>query len=267
MNGLSKHIIIVLLCVLGLSLQAQNVFQPKPIEYNLKGVVYATESLFEIRPHLQGFTLAYKKGKLDSYYKTSYMSYEIGYMKDAQEKRQQITGERIGDVSRNPFIYGKQSQLFNLRVAYGQKNYLSEKTRRKGVAVGWIYEIGGSLGLIKPYYVNVIRTSDDLVDRQVEAIRYSEENRDDFLDFDRIYGGTNFWKGFTEITPTVGLHTKVGLHLGLGAFEDKVKAVEVGVMMDVYPREIPLMVERNDISNSFFLAKLYASFQFGSRKL
>ena len=250
-----------------LCIGAQTTFQPKPIEYNLKGVVYSTERLFEIRPHLQGFSIAIKKGKLNSYYKTSYQSYEFGFYKDARERRQEIFGERIGTTSRDPFIYGKRSQFFTFRLTYGQKTYLSEKTRRKGVAMGFIYEGGASLGLIKPYFLRVIRRDPDLLDPTVETITYSEDTRNDFLDFDNIYGGTSFWRGLTDITPTLGLHGKVGLHWAIGAFEEKVKAIEVGLMIDIFPREIPLMVEREDINNSFLLAKFYASYQFGRRKL
>lgn len=257
----------VIVMAMAYQLSGQVVVQPKPVEYNLKGVVYATESLFEIRPHLQGFTLAYKTGKLNSYYNTTYFGYEIGYMRDGRERRQSKNEPRLNNESRNAFIYGKRSQFFNLRFNYGQKRYLSEKTKRKGVAMGVIYEGGASLGLIKPYYLNVIRLDEALVDRRVEAVKYSDETRSDFLDFENIYGGTNFWKGFTEMTPTLGLHGKIGMHWALGAFEERVKAFEVGIMVDIYPREIPLMVEVGDINNNFILMKLYASFQFGKRSL
>lgn len=262
-----QHISLVAFLFSTLGISAQVIVQPKPVEYNLKGLVYATESLFEIRPHLQGFTLAYKKGKLENYYETSYFSYEIGYMRDSREKRQTKNEPRLDELSRESFVYGKRSNFFNLRFAYGKKKFLSEKTKRRGVAMGFIYEGGASIGLIKPYYINVIRLQDDLVTRIVDEVKYSEETHDDFLDFENIYGGSGFWKGFTEITPTVGLHAKAGMQWALGAFDEKVKAVEVGAMIDVYPREIPLMVETDDINNSFFLFKFYASFQFGRRSL
>lgn len=264
---LRHSIYIGILLLISYTLIGQTVFQPKPVEYNLKGIVYSTESSVEMRPHFQGFSLAFKKGKINNYYQTSYRSFEIGYMRDGREKRQTLLRERIGLDLREPFIYGKRSQFFNLRMTYGQKTFLSEKTKRKGVAMALIYEGGASLGLIKPYYLKVIRRDNSGEEPTIETIRYSEESEAEFLDFDNIYGGTNFWKGFTALTPTIGLHGKVGMHWSLGAFEDKVRALEVGLMMDVYPRKIPLMVERDDVTNSFFLAKLYASFQFGKRKL
>jgi len=52
----------------------------------------------------------------------------------------------------------------------------------------------------------------------------------------------------------------------LGAFDKKAKAFETGVMLDVFPRKVPLMIEREGVGNSFYFAKLYISFQFGQRK-
>ena len=182
-------LLVVLSTLLFRNGMGQTTFQPKPIEYNLKGVVYSTERLFEIRPHLQGFSVAIKKGRLQSYYNTSYQSYEFGFYKDSRERRQEIFGERIGNNSRDPFIYGKRSQFFTFRLTYGRKRYLSEKTRRKGVAMGFIYEGGASLGLIKPYFLQVIRRDPNLLNPTVETLVYSEDTHDDFLNFDNIYGG------------------------------------------------------------------------------
>ena len=260
------YIIVVLLASVCPSI-AQTVFQPKPIEYNLKGVVYSEERVFEGRIHAQGFAVGYKKGKLQSYYRTTYYGIEFGYTKDASERRRNknlsVSGERLSSA----FIYGKQNELFNLRFSLGEKRYLSEKTIRRGIAVGFIYEGGISLGLLKPYYLKVIRTESDRITRNLETIRFTDELREDFLNDDIIYGGAGFFKGFTQLNPRVGLHGKAGMHLAIGAFDKQVKAAEVGLMLDIYPSKVPILVAREGVSNNFFFAKLYLSFQFGGRKI
>lgn len=261
-----KSLIVLAFLISVVQIGAQNVFQPKPIEYNLLGIVYDTETAYDVRIHTQGFSFGIKKGKLKTYYRTTYQGIEFGYMKDGRERRQNknltISGERLS----SSFIYGKQSQFFAIRGFVGEKIYLSEKTRRKGVAVGFNYEGGASLGLIKPYYLKVIRLGDDNLTRTVETIRYTDETHDDYINYQNIYGGTQFFKGFTAISPAVGLHGKLGMHWALGAFEKQVKAIEAGVFVDIYTRNIPLLVEREDINNNFIFAKLYLAFQFGSRK-
>ena len=262
------HIIFCNVVLVGtFQLNAQKVFQPKPVEYNLKGVVFSEETIFELRAHTQGFAIGFKKGKLKSYYRTTYYGLEFGYIKDGRERRRNKNISISGEALSSAFIYGKRNQLFNLRMSLGEKRYLSEKTRRRGLAVGVIYEGGASLALLKPYYVRVIRTESDRVTQSLEDIKYSEDLHDDFLNDEIIYGGTNFFKGFTELSPRVGLHGKLAMHWALGAFDKQVKAAEAGLMVDIYPGKIPLLVERNDITNSFYFAKLYISFQFGKRKL
>jgi len=248
-------------------LTGQTTFQPKPVGINLKGVVYDFETTFEGRLHAQGFALSYRKGRLRSYYRTTYQNFEFGYIKDRRETRQtkQIVAVGGNEIP-SSFKYGKANEFFTLRYSLGEKRYLSEKTRRKGVAMGIIYEGGASIGLLKPYSLEVLRLDQDNVTRIVETIDYNDDLQSDFLDFDNIYGGSNFWRGWTSVTPTVGLHGKVGMHWSLGAFEKKVKAVEAGLMFDVFPRKIPLLIEREDISNSFYYFKLYVGIQFGSRK-
>ena len=263
-----QHILALMVASAGItSMFGQKVFQPKPVEYNLKGVVFSEETVFEVRAHTQGFAIGFKKGKLKSYYRTTYFGLEFGYIKDGRERRRNKNLSISGEGLSSPFIYGKRNQLFNFRFSMGEKRYLSEKTRRRGLAVGVIYEGGASLALLKPYYVRVIRTEADRVTQRLEDIKYSEDNHDDFLNDEIIYGGTNFFKGFTELSPRVGLHGKLGMHWALGAFDKQVKAAEAGLMVDIYPGNIPLLVERNEISNSFYFAKLYISFQFGKRKL
>jgi len=264
---------LLVLCLLGLGsteINGQTTFQPKPIDYNLKGVVYDFESTWEGRIFPQGWAISYRKGRLRSYYRTTYQNFEFGYIRHKQERRhtKPPLGRNIEGAFGLPssYIYGKANQFFNLRYSRGEKHYLSEKTRRKGIAVGWIYEGGASIGLLKPYYLKILRTRTDVTDQFLETLAYSEEVNADFLDFDNIYGGTSFWKGWSGITPTLGLHGKLAMHWSMGAFQKKVKAIEAGVMVDIYPRRIPLIIERDDIKNSNYFVKLYIGIQIGSRK-
>ena len=111
---------IAMLSLIGMSLNAQTTFQPKPVEYNLKGIVYDFETIWEGRIHPQGFALSYRKGRLKSYYKTTYQNFEFGYLKHSQERRQtkglpssrSIRGSNGLPTS---FVYGKSNQFFALR--------------------------------------------------------------------------------------------------------------------------------------------------------
>ena len=65
-----------------------------------------------------------------------------------------------------------------------------------------------------------------------------------------------------------GFHAKAGIHLDWGAFDEFVKAIEAGIMLDVFVKRVPILVENVDIVNAenrpFFL-NLYLNIQLGKR--
>ena len=245
---------------------AQVIFQPKPVEYNFKGVVYKTERIFDMRVTTSGVIIGYKVGKLKSYYNTSYYNFEFGYMKDSRERRQNKSLSFPGSGLSSSFIYGKRNQFLNLRLSAGGKKYLSEKTRRKGVAVGFIYEGGATIGLLKPMYIQIIQNNTETLEPELIDIAYSEDNAEQFLGYDDIYGGLGFFKGIEETDITVGAHGKLAAHFALGAFEKRVKALEAGLMVDIFPGKVPILAERAEVENRFLFLNLYLSIQFGKRK-
>jgi len=247
-------------------IDAQVIFQPKPVEYNFKGVVYKTERIFDARVTTSGVIIGYKTGRLKSYYNTSYYNFEFGYMKDSRERRQNKSLSFPGEGLSSSFIYGKRNHFLNVRLSAGGKKYLSEKTRRKGVAVGFIYEGGATIGLLKPMYIKVVQNNTDTFEPELIEIAYSEENAEQFLGYDDIYGGTSFFKGIEETDITVGVHGKIAAHFALGAFEDRVRALEAGLMVDIFPGNVPILAERAEIDNRFLFLNLYLSLQFGKRK-
>ena len=249
------------------ALHSQKVFQPKQVNINTKGVIYNEERAYDFRIHQSGFSIGYMKGDLLTYYKTRYYFVEFGYMKDPRERRQNKNISFPGEGSSTSYAYGKRNSFFQIRAGIGQKRYLSEKARRKGLALGINYQAGLTLGLLKPYYLKLIVIPEDNIQNSfLDEQKYSEENHDKFLDDNEIFGGSSFFKGIEESNITVGAHAKLGLHFSLGAFEKSVKAIETGVMVDFFPKRVPILVDRDEIRNKFYFLNLYINLQLGKRK-
>lgn len=262
-----RYLYLFVLIFFGLSLSGQTTFQPKSVNLEYKGIIYRNERSVDIRLHTNGAALAYNTGKIDAFNKTSYYHIELGYIHDFRERKQSRNFNSNGFISSRSFILGKRNNLLVLRAGKGWKRYLSEKARRKGIAVGYSYEVGPSLALLKPYYLNVATPT--LVNGElisvIEDIKYSEENRDVFLDRNRIQGSTGYWTGFNELSVVPGIQAKAGLLFSLGAYDKMVKAVEIGAMLDVYIKKIPILVETEAVSNKPYFFNLYLSLQLGSR--
>lgn len=259
---------------------AQGTYQPKT-NNGYKGVVYNKEFTVDVRLHTNGLAVAANIAKIKSYNKTKYYHFEIGELKHEKEYRysRDFTSNNFNRSS-SSYVFGKQNSLFVLRGGLGTKKYFSEKAKRKGLAIGMSYEYGPSLGFLKPYYLDIY--PNDSNSNNTRKIKFSAEEAANFLDADRIAGYSGFAKGIKEVSLIPGIHGKFGFHFDWGAFDEYVKAVEVGIMADIYLKTVPLMVDDATLSlgtnpprtleilpenvrNRPFFLNLYISLQLGKR--
>lgn len=234
-----------------------------------KGIIYDKETTVDFKLHTNGASVGLNFGTIETFYKTRYWHVEIGELKHPRETRQSrnLSTGGFGGSFRS-YIFGKQNNFFAIRGGIGGKRYLSEKARRKGVAVGYSYEAGPSIGILKPYYLVLRYVSEDFGRPNYRSERYSERNASRFLNNSSIFGADSFTRGLGEISFIPGLHGKFAMHFDAGAFEEVVKAVEAGVMLDVYFREVPIMIESpyvGDADNRSFFLNLFVTLQLGKR--
>jgi len=228
-----------------------------------KGIVYSRETAFNIKLATnRGLVPGMEFGRLRTYYKTTYFHVSVGELKDPKEQRQSAE-QQIGQSFR-PYVFGKQNNFYVVRSGWGVKRYYSEKAKQRGVAVGISYNVGPTLGLLKPYYLALQRKASETTFRTFEE-KYSPENADLFLDQNgRILGASPFTKGLDEISFRPGLNASIALHLDWGAFDEFVKALEIGAMLDVFPSKIPILV--GDNNNHQVFLNFFVNLQLGKRK-
>ncbi|HNE27682.1 MAG: hypothetical protein U0U46_07055 [Saprospiraceae bacterium] len=227
-----------------------------------KGIIYNRETAFNFRLTTnKGFATGLEFGRLRTYYRTTYFQLNFGEVKHPKEQRQ---SPPPNVRSFRPFVFGKQNNFFIVRSGWGIKRYYSEKASHKGVAVGVSYSIGPSLGLLKPYYLALAYTSpDNPRDQRVLHQKYSDENADVFLDPTRILGASPFTKGIGELSLVPGGNASVAFHMDWGAFDEVVKALEIGLQVDVFPRKVPILVSEE---NSPVFFNFFVNLQLGKRQ-
>lgn len=245
---------------------AQTTFQPKQIDFDWKGIIYRHERSIEIGMHTHGWQIGYNTGKLLTYDKTRYYHFALATMSDGRQNRQNKNIPLNGKAS-SSFVFGKLNSFYVLRGGIGWKKYLSEKAKRKGIAVGYTYEFGPAIGIKRPYYLELVYPIEDFgsQDWDLRKERYSEENKDVFLDYDRVFGGAGFGKGWSELSFVPGIQAKGGLLFSLGAYDKYVKLVEVGAVADLFVQKIDIMAETKSSSNKPYFINLYLTLQFGYR--
>ncbi len=249
----------LLFTLIALESRAQGSFTP-PAKV---GIVYNQESTFNVRLSTsRSLSVGAEFGKLRTYNRTKIWSVYFGELKHPKEQRQ--SADPRASRAFRPFVYGKQNSLFVLRAGWGSKRYLSEKAKQKGVAIGFSYSIGPSLGLLKPYYLALAHEGDLSTSYRVRHQKYSPENASIFLNNTRILGASPFSRGIGETSLLPGGNASIAYHMDWGAFDEMVKALEIGFMVDVFSKKAPIFVSDEQNKQIFF--NFFLNVQFGKRK-
>lgn len=258
---MKKKYILLFFIVAATSLLAQTNFQIKQATQG-KGLVYNTERAVLIAGKTNGFALGYQWGELKTYYKTKFYRVDLGFLRHPKETRVNPNGVSVHTA--NSYFYGKQNSFWQLRAGWGEKRYLSEKESIRGVAIGFSYCLGPTLGLLKPYYLEKGGVEINGGATSSVLIKYDASNAKDFLDKNTINGSASFFTGLGETKATPGGHANLGVHFDWGAFEDFVRSMEVGISTDIFAKKIPILIESSQ--NRLYFVNLYLHLQLGKRK-
>lgn len=228
------------------------------IKQSEEGVlVYQKQSIFGIQGRTNGYGVFYELGKMKTNRKTT--TYRIDLTEIKHQKEEKLSnGGGGGFVFSNPFIYGKLNSFYQATLGFGQQYILGQKGNKNGVAVSAILNGGLALGLLKPYYLEVV----DQTTNQSKTIKYSVADSSLFLG-PSILGGGGFGKGWNEIKMKPGGFVKTAIRFDYGRFNEVVSGIEAGLSVEFYGSKIPIMFGQKE-KQLFFQG--YLSILFGRRK-
>jgi hypothetical protein len=187
----------------------------------------------------------------DMFYSVRFWQIEFTEKKSPNEEK--LTSDNSGSGS-SKYIYGKINNFYALKLGYGFRKLLVGKPDPGTVSMHWVNVIGPSLGLLKPYYLNVYSDPN--------AIKYSDATASDFLNQGVIEGSAGFSKGLGEVKFIPGGHFKSAMHFDFSANRKNVIGVETGFNIEYYSSQIQLMA--NQAGTSYFF-DIFLAIQFGKR--
>jgi hypothetical protein len=198
-------------------------------------------------------------GIIKNIYKTHLFTLEYEWHIDYRDKKTSVT-TTTGDQGRS-YFFGVQNRFHEIRLSYGFERALADKAAKNGVRLSWVGFVGGSLGLVKPYYLNLNYNPQGEPD--IRSERYSPANATIFLSKSNIDEASPISRGLNQISPVGGGYARTGLNFDFGSKDAFVKALEAGVSVDIFYKKIPIYV--NDNSNHFMFLGLYLAFHMGKR--
>jgi hypothetical protein len=230
------------------------------------GILLRKEKSGNVMLHTLGYGFGYRFGINKTYYKNRMFEFDLLEMRAPNQVR------RYNENFANPrsYFYGKLNSLYIIRAGIGSQHLLNQKPYWGGVEVRAFYYGGFDLGLAKPSYLYIAYYY--VVDNQIILDRTSLERYDPDKHFPYIganpdclcdiYGRGPILSGFNKIKFYPGLYFKGGFNFEFSSANDRIKAIEIGTAIDIFPQRIPIMAFSD--KNLIFVTG-YLSFHFGKR--
>lgn len=216
-----------------------------------KRVMLRDEKTFGIFLNSNGFSGNYRYGYWRNAKNQFIIDVDFAYVKHPKEVKTSISY----DYSTHRYVYGKQNLFWELKGAAGWQKELYRKHDKTGISVRMFYSGGLSLGFTKPIYYEVYTFSS-----------IGEATSKEYMKFipgihqTQIGGRGPFHMGFSELKVLPGLYGKTGFSFEYSQKDAIVHALEVGLSLTAYPKEIIIMATEQ---NSFLFFNLNIGYRFG----
>ena len=232
------------------------------IKQEEEGVLaYNKQNSFGLQLRTNGYGIFYELGRAKSPRSTNLYLIEITEIKHPKEEKSTNTD---GFFS-NSFVYGKVNNFYQAKIGFGKQYIFGQKGNKNGIAVMGIYQGGLSVGLLRPYYLNIY---DDGTERD---IKYDSPDSALFLSGANIIGSSGLGKGWSEMKMKPGAFVKTSLRFDFGRFNEQVQAIEIGLSVDAYAKKIEIMAPRDAegfeaVKPKQFFFQGHIAFVFGNRR-
>ncbi len=153
--------------------------------------------------------------------------------------------------SGNRFVYGKTNIPYSFKVFFGRQKIIYEKLDKGSVTIQYFTLLGVGGVALKPIYYLVI--SEDSFTEQLFNI-------DEIHSYSQIYGKASFLKGIDKTTFIPSASVKMGFNFDFAKSSQKIHALEAGIVLDAYLKQVPIMATEK---NEQFYFTIYVTYRFG----
>ena len=194
-------------------------------------VMYKNEASFGIYAHTAGgIGLAYRRGYMVNARRKRMFELEAQNFKHPKEVKS------VNSYFENSkgFVYGKLNSFLIFRPGVGIQNQIYQKSDKKSVEIRYSYFVGATIAFAKPVYLEIVHDNNP---KGISTERYDPEVHT----IDEIYGKAPFFTGIEKTKIYPGAYAKLALSFEYADRYNGLKAIETGVLVDVYPQDLPMM--------------------------
>jgi hypothetical protein len=225
-------------------------------------LIFNRQNVFGIHLASDGYGISYEKGYFRTPTRTVIYDFELNEKHSPKEHHISATTDAFDFSSIVPY---KANNFYEFKASIGQQILIGGKGNKNGVAVTALYAGGITIGMLKPYYLDISNTISGASNQQTYA-----QFANDSTTGDEISGAAGFLIGWNELTVKPGLNAKQGMRFDYGRLNQTVAAIEVGLTEEFFSGKMPIMWDPPGLSNSSppkqFFFNAYVAILFGNRK-
>jgi hypothetical protein len=218
-------------------------------------LIFSKQTIFGIRLASDGYGLSFEKGYFKTPTRTLLFNVELNEKHSPKEHHISASNDGFDFSSVVPY---KLNNLYEFKLSVGQQILIGGKGNKNGVAVSAVYSGGLTLGMLKPYYLEVTNAISSATNEQT----YAQFAQDTVLG-DQITGSSGFLIGWDKLTIRPGLNARQAMRFDYGRQNQTVAAIEVGLTEEYFSGKMPIMYK---LPAKQFLFNAYVSILFGGRK-
>jgi len=214
-------------------------------------LIFNKQSIFGIKLATDGYGISYEKGKFKTPTRTVLLQFELNEKKSPKDHK---VDAAYNGYSFNSVVVGKLNNFYQFKASIGQQHLIGGKGNKNGVAVTVLYTGGLSLGILKPYYVDVQDAQGNSFQSKYPTIIDSG-----YLEL----GASGFTVGWNQASVKPGVNAKAAMRFDYGRLNTSVTAIEAGVSAEYYFSPVPMMYL---VPYKQFFFNSYVTILFGKRK-
>jgi hypothetical protein len=218
-------------------------------------LIFNRQNIFGIHLASDGYGISYEKGFFRTPTHTTIWQFELNEKHSPKEHHVSASSDGFDFSSIVPF---KLNNLYEFKAAIGQQILIGGKGNKNGVAVTALYSGGLTLGMLKPYYLEISNAVTGASNEQTIA-----QFANDQTIGDQITGSAGFLVGWDNLTVKPGVNARQAMRFDYGRLNQTVAAVEVGLTEEYFSGKMPIMYL---VPAKQFFFNAYVAILFGNRK-
>jgi hypothetical protein len=206
-----------------------------------------------------GWGGSFRYAKRQDGYRKNLYTIELVNLKHPKEIK--ITNPVMANSNR--FVYGKINFVMNLRAGIGKQKEIYYKRDKGSISIRYFYNYGPALAFIKPIYYEILYNDPKNPGRNNPIVKDEKFDPTKLQQIQDIIGKASVNKGLNEISLSPGGFCNFGFTFEFSKKDERFKAIEAGVTLDGFVREIQIMALNP--ADRFFIG-FFVGFRFGRIK-